>query len=96
LARWLEPLHLTLSSSDRLVRHLSGSVPMLDTGQDFTLGGAAVAPQLIGHDHPRYVLQVAQQLAECVESKPHLYRFGHKERWRKERQKLADASAPAV
>ena len=61
LARRLEPLHLPFSSSRRLVRHLGpvvevAALPMLDARQDLALS-RAVAAQLVGHDHPRYVLQ---------------------------------------
>jgi len=39
------------------------ALPMLDTGQDLALRGSA-APELVGHDHPRNVLQALEQLAE--------------------------------
>src|SRR4051794_28801617 len=66
--RRLEPAHLPFSSSGGLVRYLGpvvdiAALAMLDAGQDVALCGA-VAAQLVGHDHPRNVLQAAQQLAE--------------------------------
>ncbi len=36
---------------------------MLDMGQDLALGGT-VALELVRHDHPRSILQAAEQLAE--------------------------------
>jgi hypothetical protein len=36
---------------------------MLDTGKQLTLSDA-IAPQLVGHDHPRYVLQTLQKSLE--------------------------------
>jgi hypothetical protein len=36
---------------------------MLDTRQDLSLG-RAVAPELIGNDYPRYILQSLQKLAK--------------------------------
>ncbi len=68
MARRLEPLHLPLSSSRGLVRHLSPVVqvpalPVLNARQDLALGGA-VAAQLVGHDDPEHRLQGPQQHAE--------------------------------
>ena len=36
---------------------------VLNMGQDILLGGG-VAPELVGHDHPRHILQATQQLAK--------------------------------
>ncbi len=68
MERRLEPLHLLFSPSRGLVRGLGpvneiAALPMLDTRQDFTLC-RAVDAQLVGHDHPRNVLQSPQQFAE--------------------------------
>jgi hypothetical protein len=63
-----ETLHLPLSSSRRSMRVLSpivqiSALSMLDAGKQLTLSDA-IAPQLVGHDHPRYVLQTLQKPLE--------------------------------
>ena len=60
MPRRLEPAHHALAYSGRLVRILRAVVQSLvltvfDTGHDLGLG-RAVAPQLVGNDHPRHVL----------------------------------------
>ncbi len=62
------PSHLPLSSSRRSMRVLRPIVQMsalsvLDAAKQLTLSDA-VAPQLVGHDHPRYILQTLQKLLE--------------------------------
>ena len=66
MARRLEPLHLSFSSSCRLMRDLGpvvqvAALPVLDPGQDLPLG-RAIAPEFIGHDHTGHVPQPFQQL----------------------------------
>ena len=68
MPRRLEPLHLSFSSSRRLVRDLGlvvevTALSMFDPGQDLPLGGG-VALEFIGHDHTGNVLQALQQLLE--------------------------------
>ena len=62
--RRLEPLHLSFSSSCRLVRDLRpvvevAALSMFDPGQGFPLSGI-IAAQLVRHDHTRNVLQPLQ------------------------------------
>ena len=57
----LEPLHLPFSSSRWPMRVLGpivqiSALSVLDAGEQLTLGDA-VGPQLVGHDHPRQILQ---------------------------------------
>src|SRR6201993_1032421 len=64
----VETLHLSLSSSCRLMRHLSaiveiGALAMLGPRQDLAFGGG-VALELVCDDHPRNIPQALQQLAE--------------------------------
>src|SRR3954471_6296654 len=68
LARRLEPLHLPLASSGRLVRILGSVIqalvpPVLDRGHHLSLGGA-VAGQLVRDHHTRGPALLFQQLAE--------------------------------
>src|SRR5215469_11237037 len=61
----LEPLHLPLSPPRRPMRILRRiiqipALSVLDAGKQVTLSDA-VAPQLVGHDHPRHVLQTLQK-----------------------------------
>ena len=70
MARRLEPLHLSFSSSCRLVRDLGlvvevTALPMYDPRQDLSLGGT-IAAQLVRQDHTGCVLQPFQQLLEEV------------------------------
>src|SRR5262245_17269161 len=63
-----EPLHLPLSSSRRSMRVLGtivevSALSVLDAGKQLTPSDA-IAPQLVGHDHPRNVLQTLQQPPE--------------------------------
>jgi len=63
-----EPLHLPFPSSRWPVRVLGpiiqiSAFPMLDAGKQLTLRNA-VASQLVGHDHPRHVLETFQQSLE--------------------------------
>jgi hypothetical protein len=63
-----EPLHLPFPSSRWPVRVLGpimqiSALPMLDGGKQLTLSDA-VAPQLVGHDHPRDILQTLQKPPE--------------------------------
>ena len=63
-----EPLHLPLSSSRRPMRVLGpivqiSALSVLDAGKQLTLSDA-IAPQLVGHDHPRHVLQTLQKPPE--------------------------------
>jgi hypothetical protein len=56
-----EPLHLPPSSSRRSIRVLGpivqiSALSVLDAGKQMTLTDA-IAPQLVGHGHPRYILQ---------------------------------------
>ena len=64
MPRRLEPLHLSFSSSCRLVRDFSlvvevTALSMFDPGQDLPLSGT-IAAQLVRHDHTRNVLQPLQ------------------------------------
>ena len=64
MPRRLEPLHLSFSPSCRLVRDFSlvvevMALSMFDPGQDLPLG-RTIAPELVGHDHTRNVLQPLQ------------------------------------
>src|SRR3712207_1235717 len=68
VARRLESLHLSFSSSCRLVRDFSlvvqvTALPVLDPGDELPLG-RTVAPESIGHDDTGNVLQPLQQLLE--------------------------------
>ena len=68
VTRRLEALHLSLSSSCRLMRHLSaiveiGALAVLDPRQDLAFGGG-VALELVCDDHPWNIPQALQQLAE--------------------------------
>jgi hypothetical protein len=68
LPRGFEPLHLTLSSPRRSMRVLGSIVQIsalsvLDTGKQLTLSDA-IAQQLVGHNHPRLILQTRQQPLE--------------------------------
>jgi len=68
MASRLEPLHLTFSAPGQAMRVLRPVVevtafPVLDVGQDLALG-RAVTPELVGHDHPRGILQAAEQLLD--------------------------------
>jgi hypothetical protein len=63
-----EPLHLPLSSSRRSMRVLGPIVQIsalsaLNAGKQLTLSDP-IAPQLVGHGHPRYILQTLQKLHE--------------------------------
>ncbi|HUN40245.1 MAG TPA: hypothetical protein VMU81_08155 [Acetobacteraceae bacterium] len=63
-----EPLHLSLSSSRRSMRVLGpivqiSALSMLDAGKQLTLSDT-IAPQLVGHDHPRYIVQALQKPLE--------------------------------
>ena len=63
-----EPLHLSLSSSRRSMRVLGpivqiSALSVLNAGKQLTLSDA-IAPQLVGHDHPRYILQTLQKPLE--------------------------------
>ena len=63
-----EPLHVPLSSSRRTMRVLGASVQIsalsaLNAGKQLTLSDH-IAPQLVGHGHPRYLLQTLQKLLE--------------------------------
>ena len=63
-----EPLHLTLSSSRRSMRVLGpivqiAALSLLDAGQQLTLSDA-IAPQLVGHNHARKILQTLQKSPE--------------------------------
>jgi hypothetical protein len=56
-----EPLHLPLSSSRRSMRVLGtivqiSALSVLDTGKQLTPSDA-IAPQLVGHDHPGNVFR---------------------------------------
>ncbi len=68
LPRRFEPLHLPLSSS-RWTMRVPGPIiqistlSMFDAGKQLTLSNA-IAPQLVGHDHPWFVLQACQQSLE--------------------------------
>ena len=61
-----EPLPLPLSSSRRSMRVLGPIVQIsalsaLNAGKQLTLSDP-IAPQLVGHGHPRYILQTLQKL----------------------------------
>ena len=63
-----EPLHLPLSSSRRSMRVLGpivqiSALSVLNAGKQLTLSDA-IAPQLVGHNHPRHILQTLQQPLE--------------------------------
>jgi hypothetical protein len=63
-----EPSHLPLSSWCRSMRVLGpivriSALSVLDAGKQLTLSDAT-APQRVGHDHPRYILQTLQKLLE--------------------------------
>ena len=60
-----EALHLPLSSSRRTMRVLGpiiqiSALSVLDARKQLTLSDA-VAAQLVGHNHPRFILQTLQQ-----------------------------------
>ncbi len=68
LARRFESLHLPLSSPGRPMRVLCpivkiAALSMLDARKHLTLSHT-VAPQLVGHEHPRHILQTLQQSLE--------------------------------
>ena len=68
LAGGFEPLHLPFSPSRRSVRILGAIVevaalPMLDIGQQVALRDP-IAPEFVGDDHPRRILQALQQTLE--------------------------------
>jgi hypothetical protein len=61
----LEPLHLALSSSRWTMRIFGpviqiSALSVLDARKQLTLSDA-IAPQLVGHNHPRLILQPLQQ-----------------------------------
>lgn len=63
-----EPLHLAFASSRWTMRILDpiievSALSVLDTGKQLTLSNA-IALQLVGHDHPRLILQTRQQSFE--------------------------------
>jgi hypothetical protein len=63
-----EPLHLLLSSSCRLMRHLGAvievsALPMLDTWEGFPLDGG-IALQLIGDGYAQSILRPTRKFAE--------------------------------
>ena len=67
LAR-LEPLHLPFPASCRSMRVLRtvveiSALPMFDSRKQLTFRHT-VAPQLVGHDHPRHIVQTRQQASE--------------------------------
>jgi hypothetical protein len=68
-----EPLHLPLSSSRRPMRILGpivqiSALSVLDAGKQLTPSDA-IAPQRVGHNHPRDVLQTLQKpLEEALRS----------------------------
>lgn len=68
LLRRFEPLHLPLSLSCRPMRVLSSiiqisALPVLDARKQLTLRDT-IASQLVGHNHPRLILQTLQQPSE--------------------------------
>jgi len=63
-----EPLHLSLSSSRRSMQVLGpiiqiSALSVLNAGKQLTLSDA-IAPQFVGHDHPRYIVQALQKPPE--------------------------------
>ena len=63
-----EPLHLSLSSSCPSMRVLGpivqiSALSVLNAGKQLTLSDT-MAPQLVGHDHPRYIVQALQKPLE--------------------------------
>jgi len=63
-----EPLHLPFSSSRWSMRVLGpvvqiSALSVLDAGKELALRNA-ITPQLVGHDHPRHILQIPQQASE--------------------------------
>jgi len=63
-----EPLHLLLSSSRRSMRVLGrvvqvSALSVLNAGKQLTLSDT-IAPQLVGHDPPWYILQALQKPLE--------------------------------
>ena len=64
----LEPPHHMLAQSRRLMGILTAVVlplipAVLDTWHDLSLG-SAVAPELVGNNYPRHILQSFQELAK--------------------------------
>ena len=69
LFRRFESLHLPLSSPRRSMRVLGSiiqisALSVLDARKQLALSDA-IAPQLVGHDHPWHVLQALQQPSEA-------------------------------
>ena len=63
-----EPLHLPLSSSRRPMRVLGpivqiSALAVLHAGKQLTLSHA-IAPQFVGHDHSRHIVQALQTSPE--------------------------------
>ena len=68
LPRRFEPLHLPLSSPRRSTRVLGSiiqisALSVFDVRKQLTLSDA-IAAQLVGHDHPRFILQALEQPLE--------------------------------